>query len=165
MRHPIPIRPEPGQESVWDYPRPPRLEHVGKRIEIAFAGVPIVDAPEGFRVLETSHPPVYYIAPDFIAPGVLRPAQGSSICEWKGRADYFDVMANGQIAPRAGWRYLAPTQVFAPIAGFLAFYAGPMDYCSLAGERVTPQPGGFYGGWITADIVGPFKGEPGSQGW
>ena len=162
---PIPIRPETGQESVWDYPRPPRLEHIKKRIEIVFAGTGIVDAPEGFRVLETSHPPVYYIAPALVAPGVLRPAQGTSVCEWKGRADYFDVVANGRIAPRAAWRYQAPTDGFAAIAGFVAFYAGPMDHCAVAGEVVRPQPGGFYGGWITSDIVGPFKGEPGSMGW
>ncbi len=165
MSHPIPIRPESGQESVWDYPRPPRLERIEKRIEIVFAGMGIVDAPGGFRVLETSHPPVYYVAPAFIAPGVLRPAQGKSVCEWKGRADYFDVVANGRIAPRAAWRYPAPTDGFAAIAGFVAFYAGPMDRCTVAGEVVRAQPGGFYGGWITSDIVGPFKGEPGSMGW
>lgn len=162
---PVPIRPEPGQESVWDYPRPPRLEFVRKRIEIVFAGTTIVDAPEGFRVLETSHPPVYYISPAYIAADALRPAEGSSVCEWKGRADYLDVVAAGQVAPRVAWRYLTPTARFAPIAGFLAFYAGPMDRCSVDGEIVTPQPGGFYGGWITANIVGPFKGAPGSMGW
>ncbi len=165
MNTPTPIRPVDGQESVWDYPRPPRLEPVRKRIEISFAGMRIVDAPDCFRVLETSHPPVYYIAPAFVAPGVLRSAAGSSICEWKGRADYFDVTANGRIAARAAWRYQTPTAAFAAIAGFCAFYAGLMDHCSVDGETVTPQPGGFYGGWITTGIVGPFKGEPGSMGW
>lgn len=165
MSFPIPIRPERGEESVWDYPRPPRLEPVRKRIEIDFAGSRIVDAPECFRVLETSHPPVYYIASAFIAPGALRPVQGTSICEWKGRAEYFDVVVQGTIASRAAWRYPAPSDSFAAIAGFLAFYAGPMDRCSVGGEIVTPQPGGFYGGWITSGIVGPFKGQPDSIGW
>ena len=165
MNFPIPIKPGSGEESVWDYPRPPRLEHVAKPVQIVFAGVLIVDASECYRVLETSHPPVYYISPDFVAAGVLIPAAGSSLCEWKGRADYFDVAANGRVAARAAWRYAAPTERFAPIAGFLAFYAGPMDRCAVGGEIVTPQPGGFYGGWITPGIVGPFKGEPGSLGW
>jgi uncharacterized protein (DUF427 family) len=165
MKPPIPIKPGPGEESVWDYPRPPRLEPVGKPIEIVFAGTKIVEAPQSYRVLETSHPPVYYISPSFILPGVLRPAQGTSLCEWKGRADYFDVVANGKTAAKAAWGYPAPTAPFAPIAGFVAFYAGPMDRCSVGGEIVTPQPGGFYGGWITKAITGPFKGQPGSFGW
>lgn len=165
MHFPIPIKPELGEESVWDYPRPPRLEHVGKSVEIVFGGKLIVDAPECFRVLETSHPPVYYFSPEFIGTGVLKPASGSSLCEWKGRADYFDVQAHGKLAPRAAWSYAVPTDNFAPIAGFVAFYAGPMDRCSVGGEIVTPQPGSFYGGWITPGIVGPFKGEPNSLGW
>ena len=165
MPMPTPITPAIGQESVWNYPRPPRCEHVGKRIEIVFAGVRIVDAPECFRILETSHPPVYYVSPAFVAAGVLQPAEGSSFCEWKGHATYCDIVANGRIAARAAWRYETPTDAFAAIAGHLAFYAGPMDQCMVDGEIVTPQPGGFYGGWITANIVGPFKGEPGSLGW
>jgi uncharacterized protein (DUF427 family) len=165
MNWPIPIKPADGQESVWDYPRPPRLEAVGKRIEIVFSGTTIVDAPTAFRVLETSHPPVYYIDPAYISADALRPASGSSLCEWKGQADYFDVVANGKVAARSAWRYLRPTDRFAPIAGFVAFYAGPMDRCTVDGEVVTPQPGGFYGGWVTSNIVGPFKGGPGSMGW
>jgi len=165
MNWPIPIQPQSGQESVWDYPRPPRLEAVGKRIEIVFSGTTIVDAPTAYRVLETSHPPVYYVDPAYIATDALRPASGSSLCEWKGQADYFDVMANGKVAARSAWRYLHPTDRFAPIAGFVAFYAGPMDRCMVDGEIVTPQPGGFYGGWVTSNIVGPFKGGPGSMGW
>lgn len=165
MRRPIPIKPKPGEESVWDYPRPPRLEHVSKRVQIVFGGTLIVDTDECFRVLETSHPPVYYCPPEGIAEGVLKPVSGSSLCEWKGRADYFDVHANGKVAPRAAWRYAAPRQAFVAIADFVAFYAGPMDRCSVGGERVTPQPGDFYGGWLTPKIIGPFKGEPGSQGW
>lgn len=165
MRFAIPIEPQPGEESVWGYPRPPRLERIEKPIQIVFAGTLIVDAPGGFRVLETSHPPVYYISPDDIATSVLQTAPGSSLCEWKGRADYFDVTANGKVAAKAAWRYAAPTGSFAPIAGYVAFYAGPMDRCTVGGEIVTPQPGNFYGGWITPGIVGPFKGEPGSLGW
>jgi uncharacterized protein (DUF427 family) len=165
MRIPSPIKPNPGQESVWDYPRPPRLEPVDRRIEIDFAGISIVDAPRGFRVLETSHPPVYYLAPEFVLPDVLQPAQGTSFCEWKGQADYLDVTANGKVAERAAWRYQRPTAPFAAIANFVAFYAGPMDRCVVGGVVATPQPGGFYGGWITPDVVGPFKGEAGSMGW
>lgn len=165
MVKPTPFVPKPGQESVWDYPRPPKLEHVTKRIEIIFAGQRIVDAPESLRVLETSHPPVYYISPAFIASGVLTPGQGSSVCEWKGRARYFDVKANGETAEKAAWSYPSPTVPFQAIANYVAFYAAPMQSCTVNGERVMPQPGGFYGGWITADIVGPFKGEPGSMGW
>ena len=160
---PLPIG--PGQESVWDYPRPPRLERVDKPIQIVFAGRTIVDAPTSFRVLETSHPPVYYIAREYIAPGALVPATGSSFCEWKGLATYFTVAANGRQAQRAAWTYEAPSPGFADIAGAVAFYAGPMDQCLVDGEIVTPQPGGFYGGWVTADIIGPFKGEPGTMSW
>jgi uncharacterized protein (DUF427 family) len=165
MNRPIPIEPMQGQESVWDYPRPPRLEPVAKRIQIVFANTLIVDAPQSFRVLETSHPPVYYIAPQFVRPGVLQAAPGGSLCEWKGRAAYFDVVVGQNRAPASAWYYPAPTTAFAAIAGFIAFYAAPMDECRVGGEVVTPQPGGFYGGWITPDIVGPFKGVPGSMGW
>lgn len=157
MATPIPIKPAPGQESVWDHPGPPQLERVDKPIAIDLAGVRIVAAPYGFRVLETSHPPVYYISPEFILPGVLQAAPGSSLCEWKGRADYLDVVANGRIAERSAWRHLSPTPAFAAIRGHVAFYAGPMDRCTVDGETVTPQPGNFYGGWITRDIVGPLK--------
>lgn len=163
-----PPRPDPigpGEESVWAYPRPPRLERVDKRIEIVLGGQTIVDAPWAFRVLETSHPPVYYIAPDHISQGVLNPTAGSSFCEWKGRAVYFDVRGGHITLPRAAWAYPDPTIRFAALAGFVAFYAGPMDACRVGGALVTPQPGQFYGGWITPDIKGPFKGIPGSTGW
>ena len=162
---PRPLPTLPGQESVWDYPRPPRLERVDKPIQIVFGGQIIVDAPTSFRVLETSHPPVYYIARQHIMPGAIVPASGSSFCEWKGMASYFTVTANGHTAPRSAWTYETPSPGFAQIAGAVAFYAGPMDRCVVGGEIVTPQPGGFYGGWITSEIVGPFKGEPGTMGW
>jgi uncharacterized protein (DUF427 family) len=165
MDKPKPIKPAPGQESVWDYPRPPRLERTGKRIQITFAGQLIVDSQGAWRVLETSHPPVYYIPPADIKPGYLQKAAGGSWCEWKGQAGYYDIVAGERIAQRAAWYYSRPTAAFVDIRDHVAFYAWAMDECRVDGERVRPQPGNFYGGWITDDIVGPFKGEPGSQGW
>lgn len=160
MNRPKPISPGPGQESVWSYPRPPRLERVEKRIQIVFNGVTIADGTGAYRVLETSHPPNYYLPPTDIVMAHLRPATGRSMCEWKGQAGYYDVVVGKRVAARAAWTYRAPTPAFAAIKDFIALYAGPMDACYVAGERVTPQPGDFYGGWITADIVGPFKGAP-----
>ncbi|MCC2112757.1 MAG: DUF427 domain-containing protein, partial [Hyphomicrobiales bacterium] len=116
-------------------------------------------------VLETSHPPVYYIPPEDVAMDYLQPAAGGSWCEWKGRAAYFTLRVGDKTAERVAWSYPNPTPSFAPIQNYLAFYAAPMDACLIDGERVTPQPGGFYGGWITRDVVGPFKGVPGSTGW
>lgn len=165
MSRPNPIKPRSGQESVWDYPRPPRLERASKRIQIFFNGKSIADTTNAYRVLETSHPPVYYIPPEDIDLHSIRPAAGSSHCEWKGRASYFDVLVDGQRASRAAWAYAQPTASFTSIKDHLAFYAGPMDACLVDGEKAQPQPGEFYGGWITKDIVGPFKGEPGSWGW
>ncbi|TNC15233.1 DUF427 domain-containing protein [Methylobacterium terricola] len=163
--HPRPDPVGPGQESVWDYPRPPRLEPVPERLRVVFDGVTIADTVRGWRVLETSHPPSYYLHPDDIRPGVLVPAGGGSVCEWKGRALYFDVAGPTRRAERVAWAYPRPTNAFAALAGHVAFYAAPMDGCFVGDARVTPQPGGFYGGWITDRIVGPFKGEPGSMGW
>jgi len=162
---PTPIRPNAGQESVWDYPRPPRLEPVQKRIQIISAGLPLADTTRAFRVLETSHPPVYYLPPEDIHMEHLTKSAGSSFCEWKGGARYYAL--NGV---EVSWYYPTPTKSFELIAGYLAFYAGRVtlqdgDGCFVDGERVTPQPGGFYGGWITADVVGPFKGIAGSMGW
>lgn len=165
MRRPTPLPPGPGQESVWDYPRPPRLEREPRRIGIWLGGEQIADTDAAYRVLETSHPPTYYLPRSAFAPGVLSPAGGGSICEWKGQASYWTLAAGGVTAERAGWSYEAPTPAFAPIAGFVAVYAGRMMDCRVGSERVTPQPGEFYGGWITGWVVGPFKGEPGSGGW
>jgi uncharacterized protein (DUF427 family) len=155
------------RESVWDYPRPPRLEPAAKRIRIVFGGEEIVDTTRAHRVLETSHPPVYYVPADEVRPGALVAAGGrTSFCEWKGHASYLDVVAtDGRVAERAAWCYLDPSPGFEAIRGAVAFYAGPMDECTVDGERVTPQPGGFYGGWVTVELDGPFKGEPGSAGW
>ena len=165
MPYPARIVPAPGQESVWDYPRPPRLETVDRRIEIEFNGRVIVDTRRAVRVLETSHPPVYYIPPEEIADGVLSRAAGASFCEWKGGAIYWTVSIDGRIAEAAAWSYPDPIDAFRALANYVAFYPGRMDECRVDGEVVTPQPGGFYGGWITADVVGPFKGEPGTLGW
>jgi uncharacterized protein (DUF427 family) len=163
--HPRPTPPAPGQESVWAYPRPPRLERTPRRIEIWLGGVKIADTVRASRVLETSHPPGYYLPPDAFLPGVLTPAEGGSVCEWKGEASYWTLAAGGQVAGGAGWSYERPTPAFREIAGYVAVYAGRMDGCRVDGVRVTPQPGGFYGGWITPDVVGPFKGEAGTMGW
>lgn len=162
---PTPIEPAPGQESVWAYPRPPRLEPVEREVRIDFGGGTIASTRAAYRVLETSHPPTYYLPRDAFAAGTLQPAEGSSLCEWKGRAAYLDVVAGGRRAPRAGWTYPDPTPAFAAIAGHVAVYPAAMDACWVGEARVTPQPGGFYGGWVTPDVVGPFKGGPGSMGW
>jgi uncharacterized protein (DUF427 family) len=152
-------------ERVWDYPRPPRLERVPQRLRVVLAGVTIADTTAGFRVLETSHPPTYYLPRADILPTALVPAAGSSFCEWKGRASYFDVVAGARRLERVAWTYERPSSAFAALAGCVAFYAGPMDACFVGDEQVTPQPGGFYGGWVTRNLVGPFKGSPGTSGW
>jgi uncharacterized protein (DUF427 family) len=159
------IPPQPGQESVWDYPRPPRLAPTPKHIEIVFNGVTIADSRQSWRVLETSHPPVYYLPPtDIQMAHLVRTPQGS-FCEWKGKAVYYTVKVNDRQATNAGWAYPQPTPAFAAIKDYIAFYPQLMDACYVDGELARSQPGGFYGGWITDDIVGPFKGEPGSWGW
>lgn len=163
--HPQRIQPGPGQESVWDYPRPPRLEPTTRHIVVRFAGVTIAESRYAWRVLETSHPPVYYIPPDDVRRDFLVQSSRSSFCEWKGRARYFTVQVGDREARDAAWSYPDPTPLFASIHDHVAFYADLMDVCTVNGESVTPQPGGFYGGWITPDLVGPFKGEPGTMGW
>lgn len=159
------IPPAAGQESVWDYPRPPRLEPVAKRVRIVFAGKVIADTAHAYRVLETSHPPVYYVPQADIDTACIERAARRSFCEFKGNATYWTVTDGTRREEDAAWSYENPSTGFEPIRGYLAFYAGRMDECTVGGEIVTPQPGGFYGGWITRDIVGPFKGGPGSQGW
>jgi uncharacterized protein (DUF427 family) len=155
----------PGQESVWSYPRPAVAEPTSRRLRIEHRGVVVAETVRGVRTLETSHPPTYYFPREDVAAGVLRPAAGSSLCEWKGAAAYFDVMAGGEVLERVAWSYPEPTPPFAILRGHVAFYAAPFDACWVDGERVTPQPGGFYGGWITSREVGPFKGLPGSRFW
>jgi uncharacterized protein (DUF427 family) len=159
------IAPGPGQESVWDYPRPPRLEPTPRRLRVVFAGVVIAETTRGLRLLETSHPPTYYIPPEDIRTEHLRPAPGGSFCEFKGQASYYSVVVGERRADGAAWTYLSPTPGYTAMKGAVAFYASRMDACYVDDERVTPQPGDFYGGWITADVVGPFKGGPGTWGW
>ena len=159
------IEPGPNQESVWNYPRPPRVENVAKRIQVVFNGMVIADTSESRRVLETSHPPVYYIPPKDIRMESLAEEPDTSFCEWKGRANYYAVIVGSKRAQRAAWCYPNPVLTYADIKNYVAFYAERMDGCYVDGERVTPQPGGFYGGWVTSDIVGPFKGESGTVGW
>ena len=165
MFKPDRIAPLPGQESVWDYPRPPRLEPVTKRLRIMFNNVSIADTTAGYRVLETSHPPVYYIPPTDIAQQFLMKAPGESWCEFKGHARYWSLDVNGRRADQVAWSYPRPTPDFAAIADHLAFYASKVDDCFVGDERVQAQQGDFYGGWITTDIVGPFKGAAGTRGW
>lgn len=162
---PVPDPVRPGQESVWDYPRPPRLEAFAGSITVELGGRTIAETTHGWRVLETSHPPTYYLPPEAFSPGVLRDADGSSFCEWKGEASYFDLVTPERTASRAAWTYPLPTRGFEPIAGALAVMAAAVDRCTVDGETVRPQPGGFYGGWITSRVAGPFKGIPGSWGW
>lgn len=154
-------------ESVWDYPRPPRLEPTARRLRMVHAGQPVAETRLALRVLETSHPPVYYLPPGDFTPGVLRrSAQRPSFCEFKGLATYWDLQLPGVATVRsAGWSYEAPTPAFAALAGFVAVYASRVDECWVDDERVLPQPGDFYGGWITRDLRGPFKGAPGTLGW
>jgi uncharacterized protein (DUF427 family) len=159
------VVPVPGQESVWDYPRPPRLERTHKRVRVVFNGVVLADSRRAFRVLETSHPPVYYIPRDDVRVEHLENSGRTSFCEWKGTAEYASVQVGDRRALDAAWSYAHPLPPFEPIAGCVAFYAGPTDGCYVDDERVRPQPGGYYGGWITHDVVGPFKGERGTQGW
>lgn len=164
------MRPEPDavgpdQESVWDYPRPPRLERTRAHLVVVLGGVTIADSRDAYRVLETSHPPNYYFPPGDVAGGAVSPSARGSWCEFKGRASYWTVQGGDRTEADAAWSYETPSAAFAPIKDHLAFYAGRMDACFVDGERVTPQPGAFYGGWITAAVAGPFKGAPGSRGW
>jgi uncharacterized protein (DUF427 family) len=128
-------------------------------------GETVADTVRGHRVLETSSPPTYYFPPDDVTPGVLERTDHRSVCEWKGRATYFTVRGSRTTVPNAAWCYESPTAPFAAIAGHVAFYASGMDACYVGDEVVRPQPGDFYGGWITSNIVGPFKGAAGTTGW
>lgn len=165
MIKPEPIIPGTGQESVWDYPRPPKLEVTNKHIQVFFNGELLADTRRAKRVLETSHPPVYYIPPEDIQMEYLITSEGGSWCEWKGQAAYYDVAIKSKVAAKVAWTYPRPTPSFRAIKDFVSFYAWAMEQCFVDGELVQPQPGNFYGGWITDDIVGPFKGEPGTSGW
>jgi len=158
------VEPGPGQESVWDYPRPPRLEATGRHIVVALAGRVVADTRRAHRVLETSQPPAYYVDPADVDLTLLVPSTRATFCEWKGQASYFDVVVGDSVAEAAVWCYRDPVPAFAPIRDHLAFYAQKLD-CSVDGEVVDGNEGTFYGGWITRDIVGPFKGGPGTAHW
>lgn len=165
MQRPTPDVVGPSQESVWDYPRPPRIERVDSQVTIDLGGERIVDTTDVVRVLETSHPPVYYLLTSAFAEGALVPTSGSSFCEFKGAAAYFDVRGGVRTAGKAAWTYPTPSRGYELLQGRVALYAAPMERCAVDGEVVVPQPGGFYGGWITSRVVGPFKGVDGSWGW
>jgi uncharacterized protein (DUF427 family) len=148
------------RESVWDYPRPPRLERSDRHIRVLFAGEVVADTRRALRVLETSHPPTYYIPLEDVREELLRPGERRSVCEWKGQARYFDLAVRNRRTADAAWSYPNPTPNFLPLKNYIAFYPGRTDGCYVDSEKVKPQPGSFYGGWITADTQGPFKGEP-----
>jgi uncharacterized protein (DUF427 family) len=159
------VQPGPGQESVWDYPRPPALVPSAEHVRVVLGGVVIADTRAALRVLETSHPPTYYLPVADFRPGALRAAPGTSFCEWKGEASYVDLLGGDRVAARAGWYYPTPTADFAALADHVAVYPGAVDACTVDAEVVRPQPGDFYGGWVTDRVVGPFKGEPGTRFW
>ena len=156
---------QPGQESVWSYPRPPRLEKVSDRLRVTFSGETIAETDRGYRVLETSHPPVYYFPPTDVRRNFLVIAAGRSFCEFKGMAQYWSLDVHGVRSEKAAWCYRDPTRAFRPLKDFFAFYASRVDGCWVGDERVEAQAGDFYGGWITSRVVGPFKGPPGTLGW
>jgi uncharacterized protein (DUF427 family) len=153
------------KESVWSYPRPPRVEESQRSVRVVLGGEVIAESTRAKRVLETSHPPVYYIPIEDIRLGVLIPSERTTFCEFKGGARYYTVQAGGRVEENAAWYYPDPSAGFEGIANHVAFYPARMDECTVDGERVRPQAGGFYGGWITSDIEGPFKGERGTTGW
>ena len=158
------IEPGPGQESVWDYPRPPRLEPTGRHLVVGLEGTVVAETRRAQRVLETSQPPAYYFDPADVRLDLLRPSTRHTFCEWKGQASYFDVVVGRSVVEQAVWTYPDPTGPFEPIRGHLAFYPQHLD-CSVDGEAVTGNDGTFYGGWITSDVVGPFKGGAGTAHW
>ena len=158
------VEPGPGQESVWDYPRPPRVEATPARVRVELGGRVIVDTVDAVRVLETSHPPVYYVPRSSVTAELL-PAPGASMCEFKGAARYLSLRAGDRLADSAAWYYPTPSPGYEALADRIAIYPGRMDRCEVAGETVEPQQGDFYGGWITSAVVGPFKGAPDTWGW
>ncbi len=166
MSYPPPRDPvRPGQLSVWDFPRPPAVEQWHERVVLRLGGRVIAETTEAWCVLETSHPPTYYLPPTAFTAGVLRPARGTSYCEWKGEATYLDLVAGDVVAERVAWTYPDPTPAFAMLLDHVSLYPAALEAVSVDGVEVEPQPGGFYGGWITPRVAGPFKGSPGTLGW
>ena len=164
VRPPFAAVPGPGQESVWDYPRPPRLALDQREVVVRLGELEVARTRRAVRVLETSHPPSYYLPWDDLAKHLLEPAPGTSFCEWKGPASYWTLVDSDRRLAGVAWSYPQPLPGAEALAGCVAFYAGALD-CRVDDAPVQPQPGGFYGGWITPELVGPFKGEPGSQHW
>ncbi|NET01781.1 MAG: DUF427 domain-containing protein [Sphaerospermopsis sp. SIO1G2] len=162
---PQPITPKPGQESVWDYPRPAILQDTDKHLKVICNGIVLAETTRAKRVLETSHPPTYYFPPEDIKIEYLIATPRKTLCEWKGRCQYYDLSIEGKYINTAAWRYFDATPDFVPIQEYYGLYASVMDACYVNDELVIHQAGDFYGGWITADIVGPFKGEAGTWGW
>lgn len=162
---PVPDPAGPGQESVWSYPRPAVARRSGRHVRIEHGGATVADTRAAVRTLETSHPPSWYVPPADVAITLLRRSERRSFCEWKGEAVYWHLVVGDAVLRDVAWSYPDPTAAFAILRDHLAFYAGPLDRCTIDGAVVRPQPGGFYGGWITADLAGPFKGVPGSLGW
>lgn len=162
-------------ESVWDYPRPPRLERTDRHLTVTHGGILLADTRRAMRILETSHPPVYYIPPTDIAMGYFEPSpRRGSFCEFKGVATYWNLILPSEETPGTpqrpsvvglAWSYAEPSRAYRALTGYLAFYASKVDVCTVDGEPVQPQPGDFYGGWITSHVCGPFKGAPGTMGW
>ncbi|BFV60724.1 DUF427 domain-containing protein [Kitasatospora sp. CMC57] len=158
--------PDAARESVWDYPRPPAVEAAsGRVVEIWFADTLIASTRSALRVLETSHPPVFYLPAADVAVELLTQSPAASVCEWKGLACYWDLDVAGRHVPRAAWSYPDPLPGYGQLRSTFAFYPGLVDRCTVDGERVRPQAGDFYGGWITSEITGPFKGRPGTSRW
>ena len=154
-----------GQESVWDYPRPPRLEPVAEIVRVVFAGKTVAESNRAHRVLETSHPPVCYIPIADVDREYLVSGSGRSFCEFKGMARCWSLDVEGRKSHNAAWSYPDPTPAFAAIADHLAFYASRVDECWIGDECAVAQEGDFYGGWITRRVVGPFKGARGTLAW
>lgn len=159
------VEPGPGQESVWDYPRPPALDPCDHHVRVEWHGVVVAESRRPVRVLETSQPPAYYVPPDDLRLDLLVPGAGRSVCEWKGAAAYWTVVVDGVASTDAAWSYPSPTDRFASIRDHIAFYPQKMDRCTVDGEVVDSNEGAFYGGWVTSKVVGPFKGGPGTMGW
>jgi uncharacterized protein (DUF427 family) len=166
MSRPVPVAPAPGQESAWDYPRPPRVEPGAERIRVLVGGIVVADSQRALCVLETSHPPSYYVPPEDVRADLLEASSRTSFCEFKGRAAYRTlILPSGRRVPEVAWLHPEPAPGYEAIAGYLSFYAGRVDEAWVADERVVPQVGDFYGGWITSGVVGAFKGEPGTVAW
>jgi uncharacterized protein (DUF427 family) len=157
--------PGPGQESVWDYPRPPRVEPDGRLVRVKFGGVLLAESSRSLRVLETASPPVFYLPPEDVRTELLERSERETFCEWKGVAAYWSVRVAERVAESAAWSYPDPDPAYATLRDRLAFHAGAMDACWVGAQRVEAQPGAYYGGWITPDVVGPFKGAPGTDAW